>query len=536
MAEYYRTIFTIKGKGCSGLDLLADVFLCVRQWAAQESGDPNPIDKEKGEWPVKNGNLRLYNRKLNDAGLSGLVWERQDVAVTDSPWRLSLRLATDGDDVEADIEIQGVESRGEPVRSEYQARPPSFLKTVFERFECRVADRRLKTTAARVPLSEADAFIDNELLRTDRRMPLVVVSGRDANTYSEEANKLQEQLIGLARVFNYDHDTAWNIAKNLPRSLRCYDGAVRLYSPGCSKDDISQQHPYWMREDAEKLGGQFWKILRNECVNRVSSHGRRRLFAQVRSQIQREETSRLEAKSEQLEQGAPESENDTWDELLDLLSEPLDEADGVSKGKYNLLLKNARALRNRGDKLKLENEQLRQELEKLQPSVIQLNSPASEEQTSDENKELSPTFQSVREASEHAAENFDGLRFLPNAFETAKSSYTRTHDGQADKIYEALSVLNECAQRRSKGGLGMNLVKWFKNRKVDLSEESKSTRREFADNRRFEDDETGEHILMTQHIKVLHNDIRIHVKWDKLNSKYLIGYIGEHLPTSTDPH
>ena len=536
MAEYYRSIFTIDREERRGLQLLDDLGLFVRQWAAGRFGCPYQTDKEWGEWSGENGNLRLYSRRLNDTGLSCLVWERQDAAALDSLWRLSLRLATDGYDVEADIEVQGIESNVEPIRSEHQARPPSFLKTLVERFECSVANRRLKTAAIRVPLLEADAFIENELLRADRQMPLVAVSGKDADAYSKDADKLQEQLIGLARVFNYDHDTAWNIAKNLPRSLRCYDGAVRLYSPGCSEDDISQQHPYWMREDAEKLDGQFWKILRDECVNRVSRHGRRRLFAQVRSQIQQEETSSLEAKLEQLEESAPESENDTWDELLELLSEPLDEADGVSKGKYNLLLKNARALRNRGNILKLKNEQLRLELEQLQGSVIQPSPSALEEQANDENEEPSPTFQSVQDAVEFAAENFDGLRFLPNAFDTAKSGYTRTNDGHADKIYEALSMLNECAERRDKGGLGISLEKWFKSRKVEFSNEAKATMRKFADERRFQDDETGESILMAQHIKLLNNDIRIHVKWDKPNSKYLIGYIGEHLPTSTDPH
>ena len=536
MAEYYRAIFTIDREERRGLELLDEVILCVRRWAAQEFGVPYRVDKVRGQWGNEEGMLRLYGGKLHEAEFFGLIWERRASADSDSLCRISLRLATEGGDAEADIEVQGVESNGGEVRAEHQARAPSFLNTLAERFDCNVGGRRLKMDATSVPLPEADAFIENELFHTDRRMPLVVVSGKDSEIYKREADGLQAQLIGLARVFNYDHDTAWNIARNLPRSLRCYDGAVRLYSPGCSKDDVSQQHPYWMREDAEKLGGQFWKILRDECVNRVSRHGRRRLFAQVRSQIQQDETNRLEAKIDQLEQGTSESESDTWDELLELLSEPLDEADGVSKGKYNLLLKNARALRNRGDTLKFKNEQLLQELEKLQAGVSQPNQPALEEHAVDENEELSPTFQSVQEAVEYAAENLSGLCFFPNAFKSAKSENTRGYDKHAPLIFDAVRVLNECAEKRGKGGLGMGLEQWFRNRSVDFSDESKATKREFANERRFEDDETGEHTLMTRHIKLLHNDIRIHVKWDKQNSKYLIGHIGEHLPTSTDPH
>ena len=536
MAEYYRAIFTIDREDRRGLELLDEVSLYIRQWADQEFGVPYRVDEVRGEWPGKEGTLRLYNRKLNASGISGLIWERQDAAEIDSLWRLSLRLATDGNDVEADVEIQGIEDSKESISSEHQARPPSFLKTVVERFECSVADRLLKTAAVHVPLSEADTFIENELLRADRRLPLVVVSGRDADTYSKEADKLQEQLIGLARVFNYDHDTAWNIAKNLPRSLRCYDGAVRLYSPGCSKDDISQQHPYWMREDAEKLGGQFWKILRDECVNRVSSHGRRRLFAQVRSQIQQEDTSRLEAKSKQLEQGTAENETDTLDELLEMFLDTQEDLDGVSKGRYDALLTVARAQRNKADKLVLENERLRESIDQLRAGEIQYGDLPLEEQIIDESYDLSPSFQSVLEVVEFASENLDGLRFLPDAFKTAGSNYTSGYDKHASVIFDAIKVLNECAEKRSKGGLGMSLKQWFSDRSVEFSDESKSTKRKLADKRRFEDDESDEHILMTQHVKLLQNDIRIHVKWDKPNSKYLIGHIGEHLPTSNDPH
>ena len=537
MAEYYRTIFTISSEKGQGLGLLNEVELCVRQWAAEEFGDS--YQEERRVWEGRKGTLRLYDRKLNESGLSGLVWERRESDGLGSHWRLSLRLATDGNDIESDIEVQGVESDGKAVPWEYMARPPVFLKTLVERFDCNVDGRPLKTTATQVPLAKADAFAKDELLNADRRMPLVVVSGKDAKTYSEEADRLQSQLIGVARVFNYDHDTAWNIAKDLPRSLRCYDGAVRLYSPGCSEGDISQQHPYWMRDDVDKLAGRFWPMLRDECVNRVSRRGRRRLFAPVRELIWEEDKRKLENKVEMAEQSQTEKEGKLLDEALEIIEpvidESLDNAGFVRSARFDAAIRVAKAQRNRADRLEEDKKQLKQQLALLERGALPV--AYSDELEGDSSVDTSATdgFVSVLEAVQHADKALNGLRFLPNAFDTAKSEYTREFDGQASKMYDALLILNECAEKRSKG-LGTSIEKWFSSRGVDFSDESISTKRRYSRGRTFLDDKNDHDVVMMRHIKLLHNDIRIHVHWEKSENKWLIGYIGEHLPTSSDPH
>ena len=558
MAEYYRTIFTISSEKGQGLELLNEVELCVRQCAAEEFGDSYQMNEERGEWEGREGTLRPNDRKLNESGFSSLVWERRESDGLDSLWRLSLRLATDGNDVESDIEVQGVESDGKAVPWEYMARPPAFLKTLVERFDCNVDGRPLKTTAIHVPLAKASAFAKDELLNADRRMPLVVVSGKDAKTYSKEADRLQSQLIGLARVFNYDHNTAWNIAKDLPRSLRCYDGAVRLYSPGCSEGDISQQHPYWMRDDVDKLAGRFWPMLRDECVNRVSRRGRRRLFAQVRelireedTRVREEDTRALELKVEQLEQSGSENEESLVDEslvdeLMQMLTQsdsdvPSDDRGTVSIRKYNTVKRVASAFwngakesKNRADRLEEDKKQLKQQLALLEGGALPV--AYSEELEGDSSVDTPATdgFVSVLEAVQHADKALNGLRFLPNAFDTAKSEYTREFDGQASKMYDALLILNECAEKRPKG-LGMGLDVWFRRKYVDFSDESKPTREKFSKERTFYDDKSECYVTMMRHIKILNNDIRIHVRWERDEGKWLVGYIGRHLRTVTDP-
>ncbi len=536
MAEYYRAIFTISGEKRQGLELLDEVEFCVRQWAAEEFGDS--YQEERGELEGRKGTLRPNDRKLNEAGFLSLVWERRESDGLGSHWRLSLRLATDGNDIESDIEVQGVESDGKAVSWEYMARPPVFLKTLVERFDCNVDGRPLKTTAIHVPLAKADAFAKEELLNADRRMPLVVVSGKDAKTYSEEADRLQSQLIGVARVFNYDHDTAWNIAKDLPRSLRCYDGAVRLYSPGCSEGDISQQHPYWMRDDVDKLAGRFWPMLRDECVNRVSRRGRRRLFAPVRELIWEEDKRKLENKVEMAEQSQTEKEGKLLDEALEIIEpvidESLDNAGFVRSARFDAAIRVAKAQRNRADRLEEDKKQLKQQLALLERGALPVAYPNEPEEASSVDTPATDGFVSVFEAVQHADKVLNGLRFLPNAFDTAKSEYTREFDGQASKMYDALLILNECAEKRPKG-LGMGLDVWFRRKYVDFSDESKPTREKFFKERTFYDDKSECYVTMMRHIKILNNDIRIHVRWEKDEGKWLVGYIGRHLRTVTDP-
>ena len=538
MDEYYRTIFTISSEKRRGLELLDDVGLCIRQWAVGEFGEPY-AGEERGEWEDENGRLRVYSRKLNASGLSGLVWERQDAVDLDARWRLSLRFATAGNDVEADIEAQGIESNGETTLHEHLGSPLLVLKNLVERFGCSLDGKELEITAVNVPLQDVATFVEDDLFNVDRQMPLVVVSGSNSDDHAKDADELQMQVLGLARVFTYSHDTAWNIAKDLPSSLRCYDGAVRLYSPGCSVGDVSQQHPYWMRDDVDKLAGRFWLMLRRECVNRVPRHGWIRLFAQVREALRKEDIRELENKVEMAEQNQTETEWELVDEVLNMLEsesdEFLDDAGSVRITRYDAAIRFARAQMNKAVRIEEDNKQLKDRLALAERRL--LSSAGSDELEGDSNVDTSVTdgFVSVLEVVKYAAENLKELRFLSSAFDTAKSEYTRGYDKHASKIYDTLVVLDDCAKKRSRG-LGTSIEKWFSNRSVDFSDESISTKRRYSGERTFRDDKNERDVEMMRHIKLLNNDIRIHVRWEKDEGKWLIGYIGEHLPTSSDPH
>ena len=354
MAEYYRTIFTIEGADEKGLTLLDNVEENVRHWHENETGRPF------GAWETESERFRFGTDQIEDQDLGRFwsVWERSPHDDPETRWRLGLRLSTEGDDIEADIEVRGVEDAISPNMS---AEPPGIVSDLLSKFRCSVDGRRLLVESRRVTSEEADSFIE-VLLSPQRSLPLIVVSEDSSGCSAIDPDKLQRRLLGLASVYSYDHNVAWYTSKDLPRSLRCYDGAIRLYSPRCTVEDVPQQHPYWEPSDVARLSQErMLSILHDECMNRLPRQGRR-VFARVRSAVNREERAFLEESVEMLEKQQG-NEDSILSEIIDEdLTLDIADAEGISVAKYNARGRIARAFRNRNTRLQEELRQLKESL------------------------------------------------------------------------------------------------------------------------------------------------------------------------------
>ena len=521
MAEYYRSVFSISQTDVSGARLLGSVRDAVREWVAGDFGPRQLIDGESRKWTGGAGELSEIERRLDGESLATfrIKWERPDPDGEIERWRMSVRLATEGADVEADIEVRGSESGQPAPRPEYVAALPSIPHRILDEFNCRMDGRRMTIAAKRLDYeSEASAFVEDDLLNPNRRLPLVVVS-QNASARGASADLLQERLLGLARVVWYDHNTAWRIARDMPSALRCYDGAVRLYSPGCSEDDVSQQNPYWLLNDALRLqnGGKLWMLLRDECVNRVPHHTRRRLYARVRRRIQNAEREYLLQALEK-------------DYEVRRAYESLDDPDTPppTRARVAAYKTVTRKFRNENELLKIEVASLKSENERLKAIVGASESTDGKfETTASSPPDTAP--KSVLEAVAKASETFELLSFFPTAFESARDSQFRP----AVKVYDAFAVLNDCAEARAKGGLGKDLAQWLSDRSVEYARrESGAT----DDDEGFRKARTFSGVYMPAHVKMGDGDLRIHLCWEKPEGKWLIGYVGKHLPTANFPN
>ena len=522
MAEYYRSVFSIAPTDVSGARLLDSIRDAVREWVRGDFGPRQPIVGEPRKWTGDAGELSEIERRPDGENLATfrVKWERPDPDDEIGRWRMSVRLATEGADVEADIEVLGSESVHPAPRPEYVAALPSIPHRILDEFNCRLDGRRMTAAAKRIgDDAEAKQFVDGDLLNPKRHLPLVVVS-QDASARGAGANLLQERLLGLARVVCYDHYTAWRIARDIPSALRCYDGAVRLYAPGCSENDVSQQNPYWLLGDALRLqnDGKLWLLLRDECVNRVPRHARRRLYARVRRRIQdAERAEEIQALSE-MEGQISERERLVSEQAALFIDayRALDDRDAPDDPAHLPIYRRwARAFKN-------QNAMLKREIERLKAEGVKPAGCVEPPTTDDVPK-------SVREAALKANEAFDSLRFFPTAFESAQDSQYRP----ASKVYDAFAVLNDCAKALAKGPLGgKSVAQWLAERSVEYAPREAGPTDE---NEAFRRARTFLGVYMPAHVKMGGGDLRIHLIWKKDEGKWLIGYVGKHLPTSNFP-
>lgn len=147
--------------------------------------------------------------------------------------------------------------------------------------------------------------------------------------------------------------------------------------------------------------------------------------------------------------------------------------------------------------------------------------------------------ETVLETVERAGRDLTGLRFLETSIASARAvtrggSFMRTAD-----LYRLFEVMSECAERRSIGGLGMGIEDWFSYQGVDYAKrESTTTQARYGAARMFTDERTGNPVSMPAHFKLKDSgfQLRVHVRWISRENTWLIGHVGEHLSTASDPH
>ena len=513
MPAHYRTILTLSKPDAPPSQTLADAWQCAQDWAAAEHETPATCFTRSSA----GGDLKLCS----------LTHRYADAASRD--WRLSVRLATDGSAVTADIDLRAADAPDADPPLDPPAPPPSLVPALLDHFDCKVGPDRLALAPTRITPDQADSFVQNELFNQNRQLPLLVLADFRNGTPVLDANQAQQELAGLAKVIAYDHNTAWNIMRDLQHELWCYDGAIRLFAPGCSADALEQQHPYWLLRHLDGVirANRLWQMLRDECLLRTPHQRQSRLLSRVENAINEEESIILAELTDRV-LSLQHSQEDI-DELIEFLENSYSAGDGdyVRSGLYTAAITGARIMNNRAKRL---------------ANDLRIGQSGEESSDSDavpDSEPLPPrlSFSSIHACAEHADATLPYLRFLTNALETASSRYTQQYDKHANRIYTTFEVLNECGRQRTQpGGLGKNVELWLKENSEEYSDESEPTKREYYQERTFFDPDKDDYTFMPHHIKLIGNKIRIHLIWDTDENKWLIGYIDRHLRTSESPN
>ena len=216
----------------------------------------------------------------------------------------------------------------------------------------------------------------------------------------------------------------------------------------------------------------------------------------------------------------------------------------VSSPHWKIVRGVVNTFKNRTNILREENSRLRSQLEEAQTELrefsrtsaddIESNQPDKEEKTVED-----VATETVIETVERANRDLTGLRFLETSIASAREvtrggSFRRTAD-----LFRLFEVMSECAEQRSIGGLGMGIEDWFSYKGVNYSRhESATTQARYGASRMFTDERTGKPVSMPAHFKLEDSGfhLRVHVRWISREDIWLVGHVGEHLPTTSDPH
>ena len=389
--------------------------------------------------------------------------------------------------------------------------------TLFEYFDCSFDDEGLTGQSHQVTLEEADSFVSDVLTNPHRRMSVVVVTENLRGGIFLSPDYLQSRLLGLANVYTYDHDTAKAINKELSDWLRCWDGAIRVYRPGCSPADFSRQNVFWTwRRMGYILDSKGWEEflieVADECLIHSLPQAGPRLYDEVSGRIR-------QARYERLLEGFKSAADDE-SVYQGLLTDATATVEDYQR-QNGELHERIRVLEN-------ENEQLRAQVEQLL-TALSYQEPEPEDSPSD----IRPEFDSVYDVVEYVKKSMDHIRLFSNAEQLAKGSQFP----RLDEVYDNFSVLNECATQRNDGSLGKDIQEWLGERGVEYAaHESEATMGKYGKQRTFFDDVLKRQVQMPSHVKMgggkgEHNQLRIHLLWEAKEKEWLVGYIGRHLPT-----
>jgi hypothetical protein len=101
-------------------------------------------------------------------------------------------------------------------------------------------------TLQRAEGSEAGEKLAEEILQTDRTLPIVVISqNADECVIPGLERTLSFDLQGLANIVTVDNSAAWALTAFLGRQFSCHSEAVRIYWPLFSMTNSPFDHPLW---------------------------------------------------------------------------------------------------------------------------------------------------------------------------------------------------------------------------------------------------------------------------------------------------
>ena len=287
MATQYETTFTIAGDGQSaGVTLLREARELITDELLSAVNETTPdVEADATE----------------DDGYSQISAERQYPG-TDYTIRLEVRLCTDGSDVKAQVRTRFISATGgDP--SGLRAGPPRLLSTITERFACRGGIVPIGSEAVRVTDANVREFTEHYVLSPEQTMPILAISEDSAGRTALDPDTAQRVLAGIALVARYNVAAADITRGHLGYNLACYNGAIRIWWPGCQ---IGCNGPgpgvFYMYQAAANAGSDLLNDLQEKCLASRVDDEFDGVFSRARTEVVLERNRALAVAVERVQQ------------------------------------------------------------------------------------------------------------------------------------------------------------------------------------------------------------------------------------------
>ena len=212
MLSYYRTLFDIRSdnEALIGLSLMRDAEEVLRTWVHESLPEypdilDDPGDAPSGRtWEGNGALLRLSGGSEGEQGYFWLRWHMDDDSGIDYRRYLGFRLATEGDSVQADVEVRV----GDRVAGDFDDEVRNVMDTLLSRYRCTMLGTNLPPQADQVRTDQVASFWER-LSSPERCLPVVIISEKRDGRIPLDSDTLQRDLIGLAGVACCTDEVAW---------------------------------------------------------------------------------------------------------------------------------------------------------------------------------------------------------------------------------------------------------------------------------------------------------------------------------------
>lgn len=368
----------------------------------------------------------------------------------------------------------------------------------------RVFPFSFEVTAAN--LDELQALVESER----RRLPVIVVSEYDGRTLAGDLHELiAGDLCGLAHVVRLKPDGAWELTKQWSAEWSCYNGAVRLLWPMRGGRGNPRAHPLWTMDR-----------LVSQAADEVVARNRLR-DAIVRRIL---EASTYVPDDSAFAEFAKLHERHLADEARAAASS----SPARSKEEYE---EQIAAQRKEIDRKDAEIRTLKDNTESLLMALRNMR-PAEDAESDDQPVTDVAEPQSVMEAVETARRELAGRVEIAAETDADVAGLNR-EAGPPEKILRYLRTLGELADQLAEGPLGQSVPIWLRDRGVDCSGDSETSKNSEAGKRFRTRRVNGCEVECEFHAKPSEGTspdrcARIYFATASTKPHVLVGYIGRH--------